>query len=171
MRHIKWFFRITLVPLLLFLFIVSKPIFVKVMMLIGWARKDIITDGELYLRRFLLTPMHWKHRYMLHHIILPDLGRDHHSHPWSFDSLILSGGYVESVLFPVPPIQTTERTHSFLSLVCNKAIHIHRIDHVKSNTWTLVRTGPMVSNWGFWVKKGNHYEYVNHKDYKLTPKT
>jgi hypothetical protein len=98
------------------LFVVSKPVF-------EWVLRhevsylDISKDGELYLRRFYLTPrLHlpewllselpssWasalRKRIFLHWIVKSDDDRDPHDHPWAFVSHVLDGFGIEKVWFP-----------------------------------------------------------------------
>jgi hypothetical protein len=114
------------------LFHTSKPIFQAVMNAFV-QRLDIVKKGDLYLRRWYLTPrFNWsdetlmfvesrgwdrlltlmRSRYFLHWIVRSDDDRDPHDHPWSFKSRILDGEYVERVWFPMDhseiPLQVAE---------------------------------------------------------------
>lgn len=57
-------------------------------------KKDASGAPVVYLRRWYL----WRCKAFsvrIHHIMLPDLDRDPHDHPWPFLSIILKGGYRE----------------------------------------------------------------------------
>lgn len=159
--------RILLLPVLAGLFIFSKQVFDWAMLVLRWPHTDIVLEGKLYLRRYYMSPRHWKKRLFLHHIVLPDSGRDVHSHPWAFRSLILAGGYRELVVWPTHRIlKHLEINHSFGALLNNPASHVHRILTVKPHTWTLVLTGKAVNVWGFWVKDASgQYSFVDHNNY------
>lgn len=102
------------------LFYTSRPIFMAVMNACV-SRMDIEKEGDLYLRRWYLTPrfhppqrlLDWlvqrghlklwfllRSRYFLHWIVRSDDDRDPHDHPWPFQSRILDGEYHERVWFP-----------------------------------------------------------------------
>jgi hypothetical protein len=114
--------------------------------------KDIVKNGELYLRRHFLTPRKWKYKVFLHLIKKPDDDRAPHDHPWSFLTTILWGGYVEAIYNRIDP---TPRRHwaTMGSVLFRRAEHIHQIETLKSKqTWTLVIAGPQRRVWGFWDK-------------------
>jgi hypothetical protein len=58
-------------------------------------RRDIVIEGELYLRRWYITPRSWPKRVFLHCILRPDEERDLHDHPWNFRTIVLKNGYDE----------------------------------------------------------------------------
>lgn len=60
-------------------------------------KRDVVIDGELYLRRWYLKGRGTDEQWFLHNIRLPDAGRELHDHPWDFTTKILSGGYTEHV--------------------------------------------------------------------------
>lgn len=80
----------------------------------------------------------------VHHILLADIGRDLHDHPWPFRTFILRGGYIE----------VREGTGRALRLPGRTAAmrrgEFHRIAKIAPNgAWTLfVTLGPRQS-WGF----------------------
>jgi hypothetical protein len=115
--------------------------------------KDIVKSGELYLRRYYITPRKWPYKVMLHYIRKPDNDRDPHDHPWSFLTLILWGGYLELVFKTedqlrgkVPMISRLLR----VGFVWRRAEHIHQIHSLLKPTWTLVFAGRGRRVWGFW---------------------
>jgi hypothetical protein len=62
--------------------------------------EDIVEGGKLYLRRWFLYPLRPGGkkdvpRFYLHKFYSGDDHRDLHDHPWSFQSIILRGGYWE----------------------------------------------------------------------------
>lgn len=92
---------------------------------------------------------------LLHYIAKPDADAAMHDHPWSFRTLILSGGYVEELPgFGWDPSEggpriTRRVRHGVGSAIAHEAADLHRIASVEPNTWTLVNTGPRVRAWGF----------------------
>lgn len=110
-------------------------------------RRDIVIDGELYLRRWFLRGRGSATQWFLHNIRMPDAGRDLHDHPWDFTTKILLGGYIEEV-------ETGDFygrfNHKRGDEVRNMAEHTHRIAHVQPGTYTLMKTGPARRTWGFW---------------------
>jgi hypothetical protein len=113
--------------------------------------RDIVNDGDLYLRRYFLTPRSWPTRLFLHRIYRPDRDRDLHDHPWPFRTLVLRGGYEEEQYVP----GLFERM-GWLSTVMHWATYRHRITRVEPNTWTLCFVGQAQRTWGFWVDKVPH---------------
>jgi hypothetical protein len=123
-------------------------------------KRDIMVGGELYLRRWFLTPRIFGRRLLLHHIYKADPTRDLHCHPWSFWTLCLRGGYIEE----------TERDglktiHVSGQMKYRDAEFRHRIDRVLGQCWTLVLAGPAVREWGFWTERG----WVNWRQYLGIP--
>lgn len=119
-------------------------------------RPDRPPDLELvgYLHRWCLLPRNRQGNIYLHRIIGPD-EPVMHDHPWQFRSVILSGGYLE-----VTPNGTRYRgvdnSHT------RQAADRHYIQSVMPDTWTLVITGPVVREWGFWING----RWVHHRDYE-----
>ncbi len=76
-----------------------------------------------------------------------------HDHPWSFETEILDGGYVEEV-FHLDPNGGwhSERVHRLPGKTYHvDAAHIHRIVELPtSECWTLVRAGPHTRETRFW---------------------
>lgn len=119
-------------------------------------KRDIVIDGELYLRRWYVSGRGTDAQWFLHNIRKPDAGRDLHDHPWDFTTKILSGGYVEKIedynadgtsLYSgvMPRLPGDEVNHL--------ATHTHRITYVQPGTYTLVKAGPARRTWGFWVSE------------------
>ncbi len=117
---------------------------------------------ELYLRRLYVLRTPW-FGVMLHWIKREDWDRDAlHNHPWTFYRLILSGGYVEEVAYPimnakgeVHPMQhlNTSKmvTHRWLRASKFPTGAYHRITSVKPRTVSFVINGPKKKSWGFFV--------------------
>lgn len=91
----------------------------------------------------------------LHHWLAPDDARAFHDHPWGFVTFVLRGSYTD-----VSP-GVVDHLNAFAVRV-RHAQHQHTVhpDPVKG-AWTLVITGPIVRDWGFWVqgrfRKANKY--------------
>ena len=84
----------------------------------------------------------------LHHILRSDEDRHHHDHPFSFLSLILSGGYVEHR----PGHEPTDCPPG--TLVFRKAEELHKLELRNGDAWTLVVSGPIRRQWGFHTEAG-----------------
>ena len=135
----------------------------------AFCRFDIHTDGDLYLRRFILAKTPWGGLY-LHHILRSDIDRCPHDHPWAFGSLILAGGYHEETFVrtevqwrgqgpdrqQVSCPQSDERAQRWYgpgSFRWVPAHHTHRVLLPEGRpAWSLVVIGARVRSWGFWQK-------------------
>lgn len=69
-----------------------------------------------------------------------------HSHPWWFATLVLRGGYVDHS----DDGDDRLRAGSFR---LRRPQHTHRLTVGQGGCLTLVLTGPLVNNWGFWVDR------------------
>ena len=143
-------------------------------------RRDIVINGQLYLRRWYLKGRGTSAQWFLHNIRLPDEGRDFHDHPWPFKTTILSGGYTEQVLFENKAYGAGNRTWVIGQQNTNLfATFRHRITSVLPRTYTLVKAGKAVRDWGFWVKKprvlaaigAELYDWVHHREHLGIPDT
>jgi hypothetical protein len=121
-------------------------------------------DGEAYLRRLRLLDCPWFGIY-LHRFLASD-DACLHDHPWPFISIILWGGYWESVgkgwgctwgnqwRF----CDITRRWYWPGSVLCRRAGHAHRIEITDRHpAWTLVIRGPRKppsNDWGFFTQFG-----------------
>lgn len=125
------------------------------------------TDGDVYLfrRRLIQTPMF---AIYLHDILDGDEERAPHSHPFPFASLVLRGGYIETVFHPIafrwaatPGFPTPKKGWLGLPEVIERKrgkMHtfprgngqVHRIITVQPRTKTLVFAGRRRDSWGFW---------------------
>jgi len=75
----------------------------------------------------------------------PDKDRELHDHPWSFVSIVLSGGYRE-VRDGLPLVHRRRWTAAY-----RRAEDLHRIAAVDPGTWTLLLVGRRRREWGFVV--------------------
>lgn len=137
-------------------------------------------DGLLYLVRWRIVQTPWFAVY-LHDIFEPDEGRDPHDHPWTFWSLVLRGGYEETiwdrpnsiywdenVVRPLYPGELYEREvtpyrRRWLPFSLHRMDRgqAHRIDTIRPGTKTLVFTGRRAGGWGFYTPEG----FVRWQDY------
>lgn len=138
-------------------------------------RKRIIMDrsnNEEYLVRYYLLFKERKDSYPFNVFIHKFLKGDDdelHDHPWSYFTLILSGGYYETVLENSREV-TYWRGPGFFQKVDHT--HIHTIKLKDTVTcWTLFIPFKRTSKWGFWKKDSfNEYKWVD-SDYHLIDKS
>ncbi len=113
--------------------------------------------GDLLLRRYYLLRLPF-FRAFLHQMHAHDTGRHSHSHPWTWArALVVTGGYLEFR-------SGTPDTYRWLSPgdvnVLNPGDY-HRIEDVRSDTWTLFCAGTRRSDWGFLTPSG----HIDWRDY------
>lgn len=156
---LKLLVGIALLPLLALLFFISKSAFLGAMTFL-WVHLDIFTpQGELYLRRFFMTPKtQWYCPRFLHYIALSDEGRDPHDHPGAFTTTILAGGYNEEIYFPRVPVREggfgrpgnpfIRQARPFETYV-NPVGHTHDVKLI-GPTMTWVKGWKRGISWGFW---------------------
>jgi hypothetical protein len=90
---------------------------------------------------------------VLHRFVRPEPHADPHDHPWSFETTILSGGYIEEVFTFQPDgawrsafVDRHPHSRHWID-----ASHIHRIVALPlGESWTLVRAGPHERKTMFW---------------------
>lgn len=134
----------------------------------GWAFLkgfQIVKNGMPYLDRLRVvqTPLFSVY---LHRIHTPDMDRDPHTHPWAFASVVLSGGYRETVWDdPGESWKCRRRERGRFSVGSLNRVQAHRITEVSGVLWTLVVTGPRRGSWGFWTQDG----FVDWKKYGADP--
>jgi hypothetical protein len=115
----------------------------------GWPRRRVIAScdaskGPLLTRYYLLDTK--RAALYLHHLHTSDEDRALHDHPWSFVTLLLSGGYYEHT--------TTERLwRRRFSVLYRPAEWQHRLELVRP-TWTLVLRLSRRREWGFITRAG-----------------
>lgn len=107
--------------------------------------------GITYLKRLRIvqTPMFG---FYIHWINLPDEDRDPHDHPWKFISIVLRGGYKESVYTTRKQIYYNE--HKRFSVHKMGTEKAHQITKLQPRTVTLIFTGKRSREWGFWTEQG-----------------
>jgi hypothetical protein len=133
-------------------------------------------SGQTYIERVPSDArlFSWEHWYMrrwwflrlgplqirVHHILLADIGRDLHDHPWPFRTFILRGGYVEArehaggVRRRMRLPGTTAAMHRG---------EFHRIAKVApGGAWTLFVTWGQRQGWGFKSPAG---AVIPHEEY------
>ena len=118
--------------------------------------KEVIIEGELYLRRYYVSP---KDRYaeygvrkMVHYFATGDLDKRLHNHPWNWaTSVILQGGYTEQRLtgFSEGAVHTTEHVYRPGDINRLSGTDFHRITDVLPHTFTFFMNGPARRPWGF----------------------
>lgn len=91
----------------------------------------------------------------IHHLLRSDIERDLHDHPWSFVTILLSGGYWEHCYnyrsrFKSDRIRVRRNRWSILF---RHAEWKHALE-LDRPVWTLVFTGRTRRNWGFNTKDG-----------------
>lgn len=134
----------------------------------GCRKRDIVLDGSLYLRRYILwgnggdenTPQYLGHSGFVHRIYRPDIERHLHDHPWTWGlAVILKGGYDEERQIGDRVVKCSYREGDLNLLMPGT---YHRISEVQEGTWSLFLCGAKHSNsWGFLVdgKHMPHEEY------------
>ena len=122
--------------------------------------------GELYLRRFYLTPKgDWWRKHLpgvfLHNIVRSDYDRELHDHPWAWAvSLILAGGYTEirreASVMPngfrfFGPLQCMFRGPGCLNFIRGSTFHRICLLPSRPSVWSLFVVGPRDDSrtWGF----------------------
>lgn len=118
---------------------------------------DARDEKRVYLRRLRIVQTPWFALY-LHFIFLPDEDRDPHDHPFSFRSLIVRGGYTESVWSVCHCLQgphltnehRSRRTWGLGSIHKTSRDVAHMITTLTPGTITLVWAGAKKQDWGFY---------------------
>lgn len=117
-----------------------------------WER--INGDGlcPTYLYRLVLARLPGGRRLYLHHFVGDDWSLDPHDHPKYFISIGLWGSYIEEV-YDISSSRVIVREKRWIAPWIRKfsATHTHRIRAKETGgAWTLVYTGPVTRQWGFW---------------------
>lgn len=134
-------------------------LFSKLMFTLG--RKRVIYDrdtDEPYLERYyiFLKERTWFPFNIFLHKFLKSDPDDMHSHPWSFATLILWGGYYEHTLQGV-------KWHGPGSFRVADADRYHRVElYNEQPCWTLFVPLKKKQNWGFLTPSG----WVSHVNYR-----
>lgn len=120
---------------------------------IKWADELRCKTG-VYVRRWVLETPWFSFR--LHHWLHSDDSRALHDHTWWFVTLILYGCYVDVT-------STGEELLRAGSIRWRPPKHAHYVRVPPGGCWSLLLTGPIVREFGFWVRgrwrKSNRYFY------------
>ena len=120
-----------------------------------WPKHRSIRDPCLpgktpLLVRYYLVRTPW-FAVFLYHLMRSDNSRDHHDHPWTFVSVLLTGGYWEHT----PAGRFWRRRFSVLY---RPATWLHCLE-LERPVWTLVIRFRVTREWGFLTPRGwIHYE-------------
>lgn len=93
----------------------------------------------------------------LHHWLGRDDDRAPHDHPWSFVTVVLRGGYIDCAR--VGPALVGDRLRRG-SVRYRPALHQHTVVPDTGGCWTLVLTGPVRRNWGFWPEIRGRQKFI-----------
>lgn len=99
------------------------------------------------------TKYHLSDGRVLHRFRADEPRADPHDHPWSFETEIIAGGYVEEVFYVEPSGRwRSERVSRDAGTVHQvSAEHIHRIINLpEGECWTVVRAGAHERETRFW---------------------
>lgn len=134
----------------------------------GWlSGKPHFIIGDNYLLRWYVIPRNPVLNIYLHKFLHDDEDRALHDHPWWFISIMLKGGYQEVI--DIERSSTAGFTETICrrapSIAFRKSEHRHRVvlhrDYGDNHAigrpitcWTLVITGRVTRNWGFWCPQG-----------------
>jgi hypothetical protein len=108
-----------------------------------------------YITRLHLVKTPW-FAICLHWLNGPDPEPYLHDHPVDFLSIVLRGGYTESldsglsIVYP-GAVTLSHRVRLFNLVSCETK---HRITQVEPNTLTLTFMGPKMQDWGFYLPSG-----------------
>lgn len=127
-------------------------------------------EGVVHFRRYAIVESRWFNVYV-HQILHRDEDKDPHSHPWDYVSIILRGGYRESVIWPKHIGQNHWRyteaytvNHPVAGMVMGHTTSaFHQIMRIDGPTWTLVLTGRKKHFWGYMTEDRG---FVNHITYR-----
>ena len=110
--------------------------------------------GEPFIDRRQVVQVPW-FSLLVSRIHGPDAGRDPHDHSRWFASLILSGGYCETVyLDPADLARVRVRRHRRWSVHVMRPEHAHLITAVSGPLRTVVLAGRHRGTWSFWTPDG-----------------
>lgn len=116
-----------------------------------------------YILRWHLVPENRFCNLFLHCILKDDEDTVLHDHPWWFLTLLFKGAY-RDITFASPAVpcdslrawaaDTVSRIRTAPAFALHRARYAHRIEIVDGPAWTLVVTGAVRRNWGFYRAKG-----------------
>lgn len=123
--------------------------------------------GELHFRRYRIFSCRL-FSIFIHKIYQSDEDLHPHNHPWNFVSIILSGGYVET-LYGASNAPEKVVAKPF-SVLFRRYYDFHKIELV-STTTSLVFTGRRIDQWGYLVNELYYSaeEYRNLKNNSQLP--
>lgn len=141
-----------------------------------WRRLTLRTSEGVYLDRWGIR-IPGLGAVLLHRMAAPDPGNELHDHPWEFLTIVLWGGYTEVRA----DAQHAREDHCYI--IFNRSLHAehrkpfrprrmrlseaHRVtDIVRKTSWSLVLTGPLRRDWGFYTRSRG---WVDHETYEHTP--
>lgn len=116
--------------------------------------KEILSkQGKVHFRRYRLIQTPWFALYV-HQILQSDKDKHFHDHPWSFESLILSGSYYEQ--YTKAPNHWVIRAKTYYpgDVVQHLAQDAHQITLRSPEVWTLVFTSGRERVWGYQTENG-----------------
>lgn len=119
----------------------------------------IAPAGEPYLYRWHLLPRSKEANLYFHVQVKDDPKRPLHDHPWDNMSVILAGGYKETISLTDGEPQE-ESTHTWPrgvgTVIYRRSRQAHRLELLYGEPYamTLFMTGPKVKDWGFWFPEG-----------------
>lgn len=115
-------------------------------------------DGVLHFRRYRLFSCKY-FSIFIHRIYKSDEDLHPHSHPWNFVSIILGGGYVET-LYREGVEKIVAKPFSILF---RRYYEYHKIELIATTT-SLVFTGSRLDeDWGY---LGDNITHIQHEDYR-----
>ncbi len=120
----------------------------------------IAPDGNPYLYRWHVTPPKGPANVYFHIQVADDPKRPLHDHPWDNTSVILAGGYKETISWsegePTPGTTYVAIRHP-KDVIHRRARQAHRLElpYGIPYTMTLFMTGPKIHDWGFWYPSGH----------------
>ncbi len=114
----------------------------------------ISQDGMPYLKRWYLIRTPW-FSLRFHKILMSDLDRDLHDHPWDWISIMVKGSYVETT-------NRSEKTVKAGMINRHRARTPHKLTLLTPEVWTIFITGREFRQWGFhtpdgWVSSDKYF--------------
>ena len=110
-----------------------------------------------YMLRWFVLPRNGRFNIYLHKFLRDDDDRALHDHPWWFISIMVKGGYVETLACEHEDVVIERKSPS---IAYRSATARHRVALFKNSDgtakpcWTIVITGRKAREWGFWCPKG-----------------
>jgi hypothetical protein len=147
----------------------------------GFYASHIGAPGNIYMRRFVFLLPFGLGTIRLHNIMRSDDDRHLHDHPFDFVSLLLTGGYIETVPcescggsgIRSNPYDNAEGCDDCwdgrrrivwprFSVVQKRAEDLHSLT-LERPVWTLVFSGPKRREWGFATERGwiSNHRYLD----------